>query len=123
MQKFSAIILELAKPALAKPVEKSSREAIAAALVLAHVAWNRVADPSGSDQAGHYRIVLQALERENPQCLRELKSLDFEVLIRNIIEQKHARYPTDNRIIRVCGLTAEDNVRVEWSDPPRHTQN
>jgi hypothetical protein len=45
MQKMSKLILALAEHALAQPTEKSSREAVAAALLLAHVAWNRAVAP------------------------------------------------------------------------------
>jgi hypothetical protein len=38
MQKMSKLILALAEQVLVQPTEKSSREAVAAALLLAHVA-------------------------------------------------------------------------------------
>jgi len=112
--KLSKLILDLAEEALAQPTDKSSRESVAAALLLAHVAWNRAVDPFGGDQAGHYRKVLRALEAENPKCLRELKNRDCETLIQDLARLKAARYPKDDRIIRVCGLTTENNVHVEW---------
>jgi hypothetical protein len=114
MQKMSQLILALAQRALAKPTEESSREAVADALLLAHVAWNRAVDPLGGDQIGYYRKVLSALEAESPNCLRELKSTDCEALIRDLVKLNATRYPTDDRIIRVCGITAENNVHVEW---------
>ena len=114
MQKMSKLVLALAEEVLVQPTEKSSREAVAAALLLAHVAWNRAVDPLGGDQVGYYRKVLGALEAENPKCRGELKATDCEALIQDLVEVKAARYPTDNRIIRVCGLTAENNVHVEW---------
>jgi len=67
MNELSALILKLAEQALIGPSEKSSREAVAAALLLTHLAWNRAVDPFGGDQAGHYRNVLEALERRNPE--------------------------------------------------------
>jgi hypothetical protein len=114
MQKMSKLILALAEQVLVQPTEKSSREAVAAALLLAHVAWNRAVDPLGGDQVGYYRKVLGALEAENPKCLRELKVTDCEALIQDLVKIKSTRYPTDDRIIRVCGITAENNVHVEW---------
>ena len=54
------------------------------------------------------------METENPKCLRELKSTDCEALIQDLVKIKSTRYPTDDRIIRVCGITAENNVHVEW---------
>ena len=71
-------------------------------------------DPLGGDQIGYYRKVLSALEAESPNCLRELKSTDCEALIRDLVKLNATRYPTDDRIIRVCGITAENNVHVEW---------
>ena len=114
MQKMSKVILALAEQALVQPTERSSREAVAAALLLAHVAWNRAVDPLGGDQVGYYRKVLGALEAENPNCLRELKATDCEAIIQDLVKLKATRYPTDDRIIRVCGITAENNVHVEW---------
>jgi hypothetical protein len=114
MQKMSKLVLALAEQVLVQPTEKSSREAVAAALLLAHVAWNRAVDPLGGDQVGYYREVLGALEAENPKCLQELKATDREALIQDLVKVKAARYSTDDRIIRVCGLTAENNVHVEW---------
>ena len=40
--------------ALGQPVEESSREGFAAALLLASVAWNRVVSPDGGDRVGRY---------------------------------------------------------------------
>src|ERR1035441_821404 len=82
MKKMSAIILGLAEEVLAQPSEKTSSEGAAAALLLAHVAWNRAVDPLGGDQVGYYRKVLRASEAENPKCLRELKATDCEALDR-----------------------------------------
>ena len=114
MQKMSKLILGLAERVLAQPPEMASREGAAAALLLAHVAWNRAVDPLGGDQVGHYRKILRALEAENPKCLRELKSTDCEALIQELVKIKSTRYPKDDRFIRVCGLTPENNVHVEW---------
>ena len=115
MQKMSKLVLALAEQVLVQPTEKSSREAVAAALLLAHVAWNRAVDPLGGDQIGYYQKVLGALEAENPKCLRELKTTDCEALIQDLVKIKATRYPTDDRTIRVCGFTAENNVHVEWN--------
>jgi hypothetical protein len=114
MQKMSKVILGLAERVLAQPTEKTSSEGAAAALLLAHVAWNRAVDPLGGDQIGYYRKVLRALERENPKCRRELKSMDCEALIQELMNLKLAFYPADDRIIRLCGITERKTVRVEW---------
>jgi hypothetical protein len=114
MQKLSKVILGLAERVLAQPSEKTSSEGAAAALLLAHVAWNRAVDPLGGDQVGYYRKVLSALEGENPNCRRELKCMDCEAMIQELMRLKLALYPTDDRIILVCGLTPESKVHVEW---------
>ena len=114
MQKMSKLVLALAEQVLMQPTEKSSREAVAAALLLAHVAWNRAVDPLGGDQIRYYRKVLRALERENPKCRQELKSMDCEALIQELMHLKLALYPADDRIIRLCGITEHKTVRVEW---------
>jgi hypothetical protein len=114
MQKMSKLILGLAERVLAQAPEKTSSEGAAAALLLAHVAWNRAVDPLGGDQIGYYRKVLRALERENPKCRQELKSMDCEALIQELMHLKLALYPVDDRIIRLCGITERKTVRVEW---------
>ena len=114
MQKLSKLILALAEKVLAQPAEQTSSEGAAAALLLAHVAWNRAVDPLGGDQLGSYRKVLSALKAANPNCLRELRSADCEAMIHELMNLKLALHPTDDRFIRVCGITAENNVHVEW---------
>ena len=114
MQKMSKVILGLAEKVLAQPSGKTSMEAAAAALLLAHVAWNRAVDPLGGDQLGNYRDVLAAFKAETPNCLQELKSTDCEALIQELTELKLALYPTDDRIIVLCGLTERQTVCVKW---------
>jgi hypothetical protein len=114
MQKMSEVILGLAERVLAQPPEKTSSEGAAAALLLAHVAWNRALDPLGGDQVGSYRKVPRVLQRENPKCLRELKSADCEAMIQELTKLKLALYPADDRIICLCGITERSTVRVEW---------
>jgi hypothetical protein len=114
MQKMSKVLLGLAERLLAQPSEKTSSEGWAAALLLAHVAWNRAVDPLGGDQVGHYRKGLSAFQAENPNCLRELKGTDCEAMIQELVNLKRALYPADDRIIRLCALTPQQTVRVEW---------
>lgn len=123
MQKLSGVLLELAEHALSQPAARSSREGVAAALLLAHVAWNRAVDLFGGDQTGEYRKVLTALRRENPGFLQELRSGDYEALISQLVELKKARYPDDRRIIHLCGLTETNNIRVEWRDDSTPQRN
>jgi hypothetical protein len=114
MQKMSKVILDLAERLLAQPAEKTSSEGCAAALLLAHVAWNRTVDPLGGDQLGLCRKGMSALKAENPKCLRELKSKDCEAMIQELVNLKRALYPADDRIIRLCALNPQQTVRVEW---------
>jgi hypothetical protein len=114
MQKMSKVLLDLAERLLAQPAEKTSSEGCAAALLLAHVAWNRAVDPLGGDQVGHYRKVLSAMKAVNPNCLRELKSTDCEAMIQELVDVKRALYPANDRIIQLCALTPQQTVRVEW---------
>ena len=46
--------------------------------------------------------------------LGELRSQDHEAIITYLFQLKLARYPADDRIIVKCGVTAENNVHVEW---------
>ncbi|HOC00563.1 MAG TPA: hypothetical protein PKM43_17675 [Verrucomicrobiota bacterium] len=118
MNKMSSIVLKLAEEVLLQPTEKSSREAVAVALLLTNVAWNRAVDPMGGDQVGSYRKVIEALRRENPKCLKELRSTNFETMIQDLARLKLARHPRDKRVIHLCGITPENTVRVEWRDGP-----
>jgi hypothetical protein len=111
---MSEVLRGLAERLLAQPSEKTSAEGVAAALLLAHVAWNRAVDPLAADQVGHYRKGLAVLRAENPKYLRELKSTDAEAMIRELVAFKRALYPADDRIITLCALTPQHTVRVEW---------
>lgn len=111
---MSAIMIELAEQVLAQPVEQTSDEGLHAALLLAHVAWNRTIDPDKADTHGHYYDVLALFERENSRMRAELRSCDCEQLIRELMEFKRMDYPEDDRYIYTCGTTPEGNVHVEW---------
>ena len=114
MKKLSAIMIELAEQVLAQPVNDTSDEGFHAALLLAHVAWNRTVEPNEADTHGHYHDVLAHLERENPKTRGDLKSYDCEELIGELMQFKRTHYPEDDRFIYVCGTTQEGNVHVEW---------
>ena len=114
MQKMSKVLLGLAERLLAQPAAKTSSEGCAAALLPAHVAWNRAVDPLGGDQVGQYRKALAVFKAENPKCLQELKSADCEAMIQELVDLKRALYPDDDRIIGLCALTPQQTVRVEW---------
>jgi hypothetical protein len=103
----------MAEQVLVRQPEKTSREGVAAALLIAQVAWNRAVDPLGGDQIGYYRKILSALKQKNPKCMQDLKSPDYESMIQELMAIKRYSYPADTRIIRLCGLTERNTVRVE----------
>jgi hypothetical protein len=111
-QKLSEIMKEMAWTVLRDPAQPSS-EAAHAALLLAHVAWNRSLGEEVS--AASYRQVLARLEESFPPLWRELKGTDPEKMIESLVALKQARYPLDDRVIVVCGMR-QGNVHVEWQD-------
>ena len=112
---LSEIIKEMSCSVLTQPGAVPVSEAAHAALLLAHVAWNRAEALvlAGAD----YRSMLGEFERSNRHLWDELKSSDAESLIAELVEYKQVYYPNDHRQIVVCGMRG-DNVRVEWIDPP-----
>ena len=122
MEKMSKVLLSLAERLLAQPSKKPSREGCAAALLLAHVAWNRALDPLNY-QFINYREGLAAFEEENPKCLQELKSTVCEAMIQEFIDLKRALYPADDRVILLCALTPQQTVRVEWHHKGAEARN
>jgi hypothetical protein len=117
-KKMSATILELAETLLVKPTSQTSAEAINAALLLAHTAWNRTIEPPRG-KANEYTKVLPLLERNKPDLWNELKSRDCEAMIQELMKLKLERHPMDQRFIVVCGTTASGNVHVEFVNRDR----
>jgi hypothetical protein len=111
LPKLSGILMELAQTAFVDPRAIPSSEAAHAALLFAEVAWNRTL---GHDGVG-YKDMLKVFVRSNPNLWTELRSRDPEVLIEPMRQAKLSRYPTDVRVIIVCGMR-EGNVHVEWCD-------
>ncbi len=112
---LSAIIKELLLTIFNQPEAVPSSEAAHAALLFAHVAWNR-SGTAGTPDVG-YRPMLREFEASNPRLWDELKSSDAEVLIRELAAYKHAHHPSDHRHVVVCGMRG-NNVRVEWIESP-----
>ncbi len=112
--RMSAVIKTMATTVLARPNLPPSSEAAHAALLLAHVAWNR-ANGIESIEA-QYRPVLDELVRANPDLWGELRTTDCEAMIGALIAYKQKRHPGDFRHIVVCGMR-DGNVHVEWVDP------
>jgi hypothetical protein len=69
---LSAIIKEMVLTILRRPGAPPSAEAAHAALLLAHIAWNRRTDSEAPD----YRLMLGEFEASNPNLWDELKSTD-----------------------------------------------
>lgn len=112
---LSEIIKEMACTVLRQPEAEPSAEAAHAALLFAHVAWNRAAalGPFGPD----YRPMLQEFEASNPGLWNELTSSDAEALIAELMTYKLAHHSQDRRHVVVCGMVGA-KVHVEWMDPP-----
>lgn len=111
---LSEIIKEMGCTVLSQPEAEPSAEAAHAALLFAHVAWNRAAafGASGPD----YRPMLQEFEASNPRLWNELTSPDAEVLITELVAYKRAHHSNDHRHVVLCGMLGA-NVHVEWTDP------
>jgi len=110
-RKLSDIILEMGKSVLRDPQAPASSEATHAALLLAHVAWNRSLGQLLPES--QYRPMLEELERSNRGLWSELTGDDTEEMIGTLVDFKRARHPADDRVIHVCGMR-DGNVHVEW---------
>jgi hypothetical protein len=119
--KMSEIMKKLAMMCFRAPmVAPPSSEAAHVALLLAHVAWNRAL---GHDMQA-YQDTLKVFLRANPNLWSELCSRDAETLIEKLRQAKASYYPTDRRVVMVCGMR-EGNVYVEWCeeyDFPRESE-
>jgi hypothetical protein len=109
--KMSDIIKELALLCFRETHKVPSSEAVHAALLMAHVAWNR----SLGHDIPDYMKLLQIFLRSNPNLWSELRSHDTEVLIETIQKAKEKSHLADRRAVVVCGMR-EGNVRVEWCE-------
>ena len=112
---LSAIIKEMSLTVLCEPDLVPSSEAAHAALLFAHIAWNRATDLKA--RSPDYRSLLRQFEASNPALWNELKSSDPEALVAGLTAYKQVHHPHDHRQIVVCGMRG-DNVRVEWIEPP-----
>jgi hypothetical protein len=117
---MSEIMKELALLGFRDPQAVPSSEAAHAALLFAHVAWNRAL---GHDVAP-YEKPLAVFLRSNPNLWSELRSRDAEGLIETMQRAKEQRYSADRRVVVVCGMR-DGNVHVEWceeKDYPRASE-
>lgn len=108
---LSAIIKEMAFTVLRRPEAVPSSEAAHAALLLAHIAWNRRSDRG----TPHYRPMLSEFEASNPALWEELKSADPEELIAELAAYRERHHRNDQRYLVVCGMRGAE-VHAEWID-------
>jgi len=114
MSKLSEIIKEMACVVLKNPEREPSSEAAHAALLMAHVAWNRANGLAAGQSA--YLQMLRQFEESNPALWSELRSADTESLIAELVIYKEQHYQHDRRHLLVCGMRG-DKVHVEWTHP------
>jgi len=115
--KMSDIMKDLAQMAFSDIRAIPSSEAMHAALLFAHVAWNR---SLGKDQP-KYKDVLSIFLQSNPDMWSELRSRNPEALIKIMAKEKEKRYATDRQLVVVCGMRA-NNVHVEWCEEKDYDQ-
>ena len=116
MKKLSAIIIEMAETVLARPENMVCGEAAHAALLLAHVGWNREIQADAPPTREQYEILLKEFAKSNREFVKDLRSDDFDALIAELRLYKRRTYPKDTRFISVCGTTPTGNVHVEWTE-------
>jgi len=107
--KISEILKAMAESVLLSPGVTASDEAAHAALLLAHVAWNRSLGHNLAD----YRSFLLQLGASRPSFWQEFASRDPETLIARLIAFKTKSHPTDRRIVLMCGIPG-GRIHVEW---------
>jgi hypothetical protein len=117
LHKMSGIMKELALLSFRNPRAIPSSEAAHAALLFAQVAWNRTLGHDMQD----YKALLKVFLRSNPNLWSELCSRDAEELIETMRKAKEHRYPSDLRVVLVCGMR-EGNVQVEWCEEKDYPQ-
>ena len=110
---MSAIFKEMAQTMLRESNMAPSSEAVGAALLLTHVAWQR----SNGDEVPEtsYAPVLANLQMANHALWKELNSSNTADSIAKLMTYKKRHYPHDRRKVIVCG-TVEHKVHVEWTD-------
>lgn len=112
-KKMSEIMREMATTLLKDPINPSS-EAAHAALLFAHVAWNKA---NGIKDISYRRYIkiIDEFEYSNTDLWDEFKVIVHGKIIKSLIAYKNEHYPKDSRIIHLCGMR-KSNVHVEWVD-------
>ena len=85
-KQMSAILKEMALTALVVPEAVPSSEAAAAALLLAHVAWQRANGDTFPDTA--YASALAEMHKAKPDMWKELKSADAPKIVEALVAYK-----------------------------------
>ena len=116
LKKLSAIIIEMAETVLARPGNMVCDEAAHAALLLAHVGWNREIQTDGPPTREQHESLLMEFAKSNRKFVKDLRSGDFDALIAELRLYKRRRYLQDTRFISLCGTTPTGNVHVEWTE-------
>ncbi len=110
---MSAIFKEMAQTMLCDSDVAPSPEAVGAALLLTHVAWQRANGDEVPETS--YAPVMANIQAANPKLWEELKSSNTATLIAKLMTYKRRHYPHDRRKVIVCG-TVGKKVHVEWTD-------
>lgn len=108
---LSGILKDMAFTVLRRPEAVPSSEAAHAALLFAHLAWNRRVDARTPD----YRPMLSEFEASNPNLWAELTSTDPEALITQLAAYRERHHRNDHRYLVVCGMRGEQ-VHAEWTE-------
>lgn len=109
--KMSEIMQEMSERLLRNGRQIPSSEAAHIALFFATAAWNESAGLSGAREG--YRDVWETIEADNPAAWNELKSVDVDSMIDELVRYKRTHYPDDRRRILLCGIV-DGKIRVEW---------
>lgn len=118
-RKMSEIFKDMALSVMKDPESRPSSEAAHAALLLAHVAWNRAVGEAFADL--ECKRLLRKFEKSRRSLWIELHSRDWKSLVSALIEYKNKNYPDDMRVVVICGMR-EGNIHVEWMDPRKQSK-
>jgi hypothetical protein len=115
--KMSEALRRIAEMSFRDPEARPSSEAAHAALLFAHVGWNRAL---GFGVDG-YEVILRQFVESRPQLWSELRSSDPHVLIEAAYDAKLSLYAADRRVVLVCGIR-DERVHVEWCEEQKYQE-
>lgn len=111
--KMSEVFKAMARTVLAVPDQAASIDAASAALLFAHVAWQRANGHRVAES--DYAPVLAMMEGKNPELWQELEPGDAAALISKLMAYKRKHHPHDRRNVTLCGIV-DGSIRAEWTD-------